>query len=71
MTIDEYINLIDEASVYDVASETPLELADNLSARLGNRILMKREDLQPVFSLKLSRTCRKSLWMPVLSVVRR
>lgn len=53
MRIDEYITLIDEASVYDVASETPLELASNLSARLGNRILMKREDLQPVFSFKL------------------
>jgi len=53
MKIDEYITLIDEASVYDVASKTPLELASNLSARLGNRILMKREDLQPVFSFKL------------------
>ena len=53
MTIDEYITLIEEASVYDVASETPLELAPNLSARLGNRILMKREDLQQVFSFKL------------------
>jgi threonine dehydratase len=53
MKIDEYIRLIDEASVYDVASETPLELASNLSARLGNRILMKREDLQQVFSFKL------------------
>jgi len=53
MKIDEYITLIDEASVYDVASETPLELARNLSARLGNRILMKREDLQQVFSFKL------------------
>jgi threonine dehydratase len=53
MTIDEYIKLIDGASVYDVASQTPLELAGNLSARLGNRILMKREDLQPVFSFKL------------------
>jgi len=48
MKIDEYITLIDEASVYDVASKTPLELASNLSARLGNRILMKREDLQPL-----------------------
>ena len=52
-TIDDYIRLIDEASVYDVARETPLEVAHNLSARLGNRILMKREDLQPVFSFKL------------------
>ena len=53
MTIDEYITLIDEAKVYDVAIETPLALAKNLSARLGNRILMKREDLQPIFSFKL------------------
>ncbi len=53
MTIDDYIALIDDASVYDVASKTPLELASNLSARLGNRIFMKREDLQPVFSFKI------------------
>ncbi len=53
MTNDEYLILIDEASVYDVARETPLELAGNLSARLGNRIFMKREDLQPVFSFKI------------------
>ena len=53
MTNDEYLTLIDEASVYDVARETPLELAGNLSARLGNRIFMKREDLQPVFSFKI------------------
>jgi threonine dehydratase len=39
--------------VYDVAEETPLELAVNLSRRLRNRVLMKREDLQPVFSFKL------------------
>jgi threonine dehydratase len=38
--------------VYDVAVETPLELAPNLSARLGNRLLLKREDMQPVFSFK-------------------
>ena len=53
MTIDDYLRLIDEAKVYDVARRTPLELATNLSLRLGNRILMKREDLQPVFSFKL------------------
>lgn len=53
MTIDDYIALIDDASVYDVANETPLELASNLSARIGNRIFMKREDLQPVFSFKI------------------
>ena len=64
MTIDEYITLIDEAEVYDVASETPLELARNLSARLGNRIFMKREDLQPVFSFKLRGAYNKLATLP-------
>lgn len=48
-----YLDLIRDANVYDVAIESPLELAKILSARLENRILMKREDLQPVFSFKL------------------
>jgi threonine dehydratase len=39
--------------VYDVALETPLDLAPGLSARLGNRVHLKREDLQPVHSFKL------------------
>jgi len=39
--------------VYDVARETPLEPAAGLSRRLGHRVLLKREDLQPVFSFKL------------------
>jgi threonine dehydratase len=39
--------------VYDIAIETPLDEAPNLSQRCGNRILLKREDLQPVFSFKL------------------
>jgi threonine dehydratase len=39
--------------VYDVARETPLDEAPRLSRRLGNRVLLKREDLQPVFSFKL------------------
>ena len=64
MTIDEYITLIDEAKVYDVANETPLTLARNLSARLGNRILMKREDLQPVFSFKLRGAYNKLATLP-------
>ena len=42
-----------EANVYDVAEETPLELAPNLSKRLGLNVLLKREDLQPVFSFKI------------------
>ncbi|HEX8779023.1 MAG TPA: threonine ammonia-lyase, biosynthetic, partial [Rhodanobacter sp.] len=41
------------ARVYEVARETPLEPAGLLSARIGNRVLLKREDLQPVFSFKL------------------
>ena len=49
----DYLEKVLNAQVYDVASETPLDLASNLSARLGNRILLKREDLQPVFSFKL------------------
>ncbi len=41
------------ARVYDVAIESPLELAPALSARLGNQVYLKREDMQPVFSFKL------------------
>ncbi len=52
-TPNDYLERILRARVYDVAIETPLELAPNLSARTGNRILLKREDMQPVFSFKL------------------
>jgi threonine dehydratase len=48
-----YIKRILEARVYDVAIESPIDEAPQLSARFGNRILLKREDLQPVFSFKL------------------
>lgn len=64
MTNDEYLILIDNASVYDVAKETPLELASNLSVRLRNRILMKREDLQPVFSFKIRGAYNKIASLP-------
>ncbi|HEX9773373.1 MAG TPA: threonine ammonia-lyase, biosynthetic [Steroidobacteraceae bacterium] len=50
---ESYIERILKARVYDVAIETPLEDAPRLSRRLGNRVLFKREDLQPVFSFKL------------------
>lgn len=53
MNTTDYVNLIDTASVYDVAKVSPLEKAVNLSVRLGNQVLMKREDLQSVFSFKL------------------
>lgn len=48
----DYVDRITRSRVYDVAIETPLEYAPTLSARLGNRVLLKREDLQPVFSFK-------------------
>jgi len=49
----KYIEKILSARVYDVAIESPLEVARRLSVRLDNQILLKREDLQPVFSFKL------------------
>jgi threonine dehydratase len=49
----DYLTRILNAKVYDVAIETPLELAPALSARLRNRLYLKREDEQPVFSFKL------------------
>ncbi len=49
----DYLQRILTARVYDVAIESPLELAPKLSARLGNQVWLKREDAQPVFSFKL------------------
>ena len=50
---DSYLERTLKARVYDVAIETPLDSAKRLSIRLGNTVLLKREDLQPVFSFKL------------------
>ncbi len=50
---EEILKRVLTAPVYDVAKETPLELAPLLSKRLQNNIYFKREDLQPVFSFKL------------------
>src|SRR3954469_3876959 len=52
MAID-YLTKILTAKVYDVAVESALDEAVTLSRRLGNRVLLKREDQQPVFSFKL------------------
>lgn len=49
----DYLERILTARVYDVAQETPLDLAPRLSERLKNEILLKREDMQSVFSFKL------------------
>ena len=51
--LQKTIEKILRARVYDVAVETPLDHAPHLSARLGNSVYLKREDLQPVFSFKL------------------
>ncbi len=51
--MQSYLNRILTARVYDVAIESPLDVAPNLSVRIGNNVLLKREDMQPVFSFKL------------------
>jgi threonine dehydratase len=51
--LEEYVRKILLARVYEVAVQTPLEPARSLSRKLGNRVFLKREDLQPVFSFKL------------------
>src|SRR4051812_4190011 len=51
--IDSLVRDILTSRVYEVARETPLDPAPRLSARLGNDVLLKREDLQPTFSFKI------------------
>ncbi|MBQ1657567.1 MAG: threonine ammonia-lyase, biosynthetic, partial [Rhodocyclaceae bacterium] len=53
LTSFDYLKRVLTARVYDVAIESPLEKARNLSQRLGCEVLLKREDQQPVFSFKL------------------
>ena len=51
--LEDYVKKTLTSRVYDVAVETPLQPALRLSERLGNQVLLKREDLQPVFSFKI------------------
>jgi len=51
--LETYVKKILSSRVYDVAVETPIHAAPFLSGRLGNTVLLKREDLQPVFSFKI------------------
>lgn len=51
--LEQYVKKILTSRVYDVAVETPLQPARQLSERLGSQILLKREDLQPVYSFKI------------------
>ncbi|MCT7993448.1 threonine ammonia-lyase, biosynthetic [Laspinema olomoucense] len=60
----DYLVQILTARVYDVAQETPLEYAPNLSARLDNQLLLKREDMQSVFSFKLRGAYNKMAQLP-------
>ncbi|MBI3047979.1 MAG: threonine ammonia-lyase, biosynthetic [Acidobacteria bacterium] len=53
-----------KSRVYDVARETPLDLAPRLSRRLSNEVLLKREDLQPIFSFKLRGAYNKIAHLP-------
>src|SRR3982750_957468 len=64
MPRNDYLERILKARVYDVAMETPLELARALSGRLQNRLLIKREDLQPIFSFKLRGAYNKMAALP-------
>jgi len=66
----DYLERILRARVYDVAVETPLEVAPNLSARLGNRVLLKREDMQPVFSFKCRGAYNKMANLPAATLAR-
>jgi threonine dehydratase len=50
---EPYVERILKARVYDVAIESPLDALPRLSKRLDNEVLLKREDLQPIFSFKL------------------
>ena len=59
-----YLTRILTASVYDVAVETPLDTARSLSQRAGNHVLLKREDLQPVFSFKIRGAYNKMAKLP-------
>ncbi|MDG1097489.1 MAG: threonine ammonia-lyase, biosynthetic [Methylophilaceae bacterium] len=52
-TQQDYLHNIENTHVYDVAINTPLDFQPILSERIANRVLLKREDMQPVFSFKL------------------
>ena len=67
---NDYLERVLKARVYDVAVESPLELAPALSKRLRNRLLIKREDLQPVFSFKLRGAYNKMAGLPKARLAR-
>ena len=68
--MQDYLKRVLTARVYDVAIESPLEVAPNLSARIGNKVLLKREDMQPVFSFKLRGAYNKMAQLSVAQLKR-
>lgn len=62
--LSRWVRQILQATVYDVAIESPLDLAPRISERLNNNIRLKREDLQPVFSFKLRGAYNRISQMP-------
>lgn len=61
---NDYKSRIENSHVYDLAKKTPLQLQANLSARIDNRVLLKREDMQPVFSFKIRGAYNKMASLP-------
>jgi len=59
--LNHYVKKILKANIYDLVEKVPLEKAENLSERLNNTIVLKREDMQPVFSFKLRGAYNKIL----------
>lgn len=59
--LNYYVKKILKANIYDLVEKVPLEKAENLSQRLHNTIVLKREDMQPVFSFKLRGAYNKIL----------
>ena len=70
MKSTDYLERILKARVYDVALESPLEVATALSKRIHNKLLLKREDLQPVFSFKLRGAYNKMAGLPKAKLAR-
>lgn len=64
LTIQDYLTKIKDSKVYDVAINTPLDLQPNLSKRIQNTVLLKREDMQAVFSFKLRGAYNKMANLP-------
>jgi threonine dehydratase len=66
----DYLERILGARVYDVAIETPIDPAPGISMRLSNRVLLKREDMQPIFSFKLRGAYNKMSGLPSAALKR-